>query len=92
MSGKLRAQSKIAAGKGRKESRARVIMFRGKAMSPKIPTQLNRGARDINSDRAEMLTALEQAHSEELERTYFQYAERIRQIEVARLENESRFK
>ena len=90
MSGKLRAQPKMTARKGEKGSRATVIMFRGKAMSPKSPAQPNRGARERKSARAEILTALEQAHREELERTYLQYAERIRQIEVVRLENESK--
>ena len=92
MSGKLRAQSKIAGRKGTKDSRATVIMFRDKTTSPKIPAQPNRGARERTALRAEIVTVLEQAHREELERTYSQYAEQIRQIEAVRLESERKLK
>ena len=88
MSGKLRAQPKMAARKGGKDSRATVIMFRNKAMSQTLPVQPKTGVRKSKSARTESLIALEQAHREELERTHLQYTERIRQVEAARLENE----
>jgi glycosyltransferase involved in cell wall biosynthesis len=59
-------------------------------MSGKLRGQPNTGARERKSARAESIIALEQAHREELERIHLQYAERIRQVEAARLENESK--
>ena len=90
MNGKLRAQPKIVVGKRKKDSLATVIMLRGKAISRKLRAQPNAGARERKSARAESLITLEQARREELERIHLQYAERIRQVEVARLEAEHR--
>jgi len=87
MNGKLRAQPKMASRKGEKDSRATVIMFRGKPMSRKFSAQPKTGAREKKSARAESIIVLEQARREELEQ---QYAEGVRQIEAASSENESK--
>jgi len=90
MSGKLRPQSKMVERNGGKHSRATVLQFRDKAMRRKILAQPKTGAKERTPARTESLIALEQAHREELERAHLQYAERIRQVEAARLENESK--
>ncbi|NWF72912.1 MAG: hypothetical protein HXY51_07755, partial [Nitrospirae bacterium] len=56
-------------------------------MSQKATAQLDKNARR-KSERAEILTALEQAHREELERIHLQHAEEIRQVEAERIEIE----
>ena len=80
----------MAAKNEEQDSRATVIQFRDKAMRRKLPAHHKTGAKERTSARAESLIALEQAHREELERIHLQYAERIRQFEAARLENESK--
>ena len=90
MNGKLPAQPKMAARKGKKDSRAAVIMFRGKTMSRKFHAQPKAGATKRKSTRSESIIALKQALHEELERIHLHYSERIRQVEAARLENESK--
>jgi len=92
MSGKLRAQPKMATRKGKKDSRATVIMLKDRALSRKFPAQSKIALRESESARAERLLVLEQAHREELERVRLQYVERIRQAEAACLEAEHRLK
>ena len=90
MSGKLRAQPKMATRKGGKDPRAKVIMLKDRAVSRKFPAQSKIALGEINSARPEHLLVLEQAHREELERVRLQYVERIRQAEAARLNAEHR--
>jgi hypothetical protein len=52
-------------------------MFRDKRMSQKVTAQLNKSVRR-KPERAEILTALEQGHREELERIHLLHTERIR--------------
>src|SRR5262245_23537397 len=90
MNGKLRARQNMATKNEEQDSRATVIQFRNKAMRRKLPAQPSTGAKERTPARTESLTALGQAHREELERIHLHYAERIRQVEAARLENENK--
>src|SRR5215813_8490700 len=90
MNGKLPTRPKMAAQNGEKDSHAAVIQFRDLAMRRKLPTHPKTVAKKRTPARTGSLIALEQAHREELERIHLQYAERIRQVEAARLENENK--
>jgi len=90
MNGKPRVQQKMVATNGKNDSRATVIMLRDKTMDRELSARTKPGERIRKSAYAESLLAREQAHREELERIHLQYAERIRQLEAARLEAERR--
>ena len=88
MNGKLRVQADTAVAKESKKSHDKVVMLKNTAVTRKAAIPSSGIEHERKKPVAEAVRLIEQTHREELERMHLQYAERIRQIESARLEGE----